>query len=332
MVAIASAKERWAVLALFGGATGIGFAPICVRLSETGPTATAFFRLLLALPFIWAWMAVAARGSKVAQPRQPRRTREFAGFVLAGLLFTADLSIWHWSLRFTTVTNSTLLTNLAPLLVTGGAWLFLHERITGQFLVGMILATVGAGILVGNSYSVSSRHLLGDILSVLAMVFYAGYLVALKHLRRSFSTPVIMAWAGLVSCAGFGLVAWLSGDVMWPATAHGWLVLAALALGSHLGGQTLIAYGFGHLPASFSSVTLLWQPVVAAAAAWLLLGEPLHWRQGLGGAVVLLGIALASGWRRGEGGKGKAASGGGKAESGKRKAETGTGRGTRKPG
>jgi len=48
------------------------------------------------------------------------------------------------------------------------------------------------------------------------------------------------------------------------------------------------------LPASFSSVSLLLQPVVAAAVAWLVLNEPLSFLQALGGLVVLAGIALAS--------------------------------------
>ena len=104
-----------------------------------------------------------------------------------------------------------------------------------------------------------------------------------------------MAWSGLASCAGFGTVAWLSGDVMVANTSKGWFVLLALALISHAGGQTLIAYGFGHLPASFSAVSLLWQPVVAAFVAWLVLDEKLTWMQGVGAMIVLAGIAAASG-------------------------------------
>jgi drug/metabolite transporter (DMT)-like permease len=282
---------RWGVAALLGGATGIGFAPIFVRLSQTGPTATAFYRLLFALPLLWLWLGLEqARRPELARPS----TRaDFLWLGLAGLLFTADLSIWHWSLQFTTVTNSTLITNVAPLFVTLGARLFLGEQITLGFVWGMILAVAGAALLAGSSYSLSSRLLLGDSLSAVAALFYAGYLLMLKRLRRSFPAPVIMAWAGLVSCAGFGIVAWLSGDVMLASTARGWWVLLGLALVSHVGGQTLIAFGFGHLPASFSSVSLLWQPVVAAAAAWMLLQEPVRWVQGLGALVVLLGIALA---------------------------------------
>jgi drug/metabolite transporter (DMT)-like permease len=262
-------------------------------LSETGPTATAFFRILFALPLLWLWAAWDRRSNPVS--RRPTRRKDFLMLALAGLLFTGDLSIWHWSLQFTSVTNSTLLTNITPIFVTVGAWWLFGDRITPGFLMGMALAIGGGAMLVGSSVSLGSRHLLGDALSLVAAVFYAGYLLALKHLRRSFSTATIMAWSSLASGTGFGLVAWLSGDRMWATTTGGWLVLLALALISHVGGQALIAYGFGHLPASFSSVSLLWQPVVAAAVAWLVLGEPLGWLQGFGAAVVLSGIALASG-------------------------------------
>jgi len=297
-------RTRLGFLALLGGATGIGFAPVLVRWSETGPTATAFYRLLFALPLLWLWAKLDRRANPHAP--QPAGRGDFLRLAVAGLLFAADLSIWHWSLQFTTVTNSTLLANSAPIFVTLGARFLFGDRITASFICGMTVALLGAVMLAGTSFSLSSKHLLGDALSILAAVFYAGYLLAVKRLRKNFSTPTIMAWAGLSSCAAFGLVAWVSGDKMWAATQRGWWVLLTLALVSHVGGQTLITYGFGHLPASFSSVTLLWQPVVAAATAWVLLGEQLKSLQALGAMVVLAGIAAAGGaLSRGAPGNGK---------------------------
>lgn len=297
-------RARLGFLALIGGATGIGFAPVLVRMSETGPTATAFFRLLFALPLIWIWATWDRRQHPTT--RQPATRKDFLMLGMGGLLFAADLSIWHWSLQFTTVTNSTLLTNVAPIFVTIGARILFGDRIKFSFVIGMVLAIGGAVMLVKSSAAIetgaaatgtffSSKHLLGDVLSIVAAFFYAGYLLAVKHLRKTFSTPTIMAWSGLASCAGFGVVALLSGDKMLATSSKGWIVLLALAVISHAGGQTLIAYGFGHLPASFSSVSLLWQPVVAAVVAWLVLDEKLTWLQGVGALVVLSGIAVASG-------------------------------------
>ena len=103
----------------------------------------------------------------------------------------------------------------------------------------------------------------------------------------------VMAWSGLFSCPCFFVVAVLSGDTLVPANVQGWTILVALALMSHIGGQTLIAYALGRLPASFSSITLLLQPVVAALLAWPILGEPVTIRQVIGGVIILAGIALA---------------------------------------
>ena len=82
-------------------------------------------------------------------------------------------------------------------------------------------------------------------------------------------------------------------DHFLPSGVAGWLVLAGLALIPQIAGQSLITFGFAHLPASFSSVTLLLQPVLAAVYAWLLLGEGMGTVQIAGGLVVLAGIYLA---------------------------------------
>ena len=275
-----------------GGATGIGFAPILVRLSQVGPSATAAFRILLALPLLWG--LVKLEQGKNPRAVQPCSRRDFGMLAVAGLFFTADLSIWHWSLQFTSVANSTLLTNFAPIFVTLGARVLLGEKISGLFVAGLVLAIGGAIMLVWESFSLSSRNLFGDVLALLGAVFYGGYLLSVKFLRRSFSTVTIMAWSGLVSCPALFMVAILSGEKLMALDAHGWEVLLALALLSHFGGQTLIAYALGHLPASFSALSLLWQPVMAALLAWPVLKEPISPLQAIGGVVVLIGIGLAS--------------------------------------
>ncbi len=287
-----SPQTRFAFGALLAGAAGIGFAPVLVRLSEVGPSATAFFRILFALPLLWVWLGI--EREKSPSSRTPVNRSDYLWLGSAGLFFSGDLAVWHWSLQFTSVANSTLLTNFAPIFVTLGARFLFAEKISRVFVIGMLLALGGAVLLVGASFNLNVRHLLGDVLAIGTALFYAGYLLAVKHLRHSFSSATIMAWSGLVSCPALLLIAVCSGENLLAATAGGWWVLIGLALISHVGGQTLIAYAFGHLPASISSVSLLLQPVVAAAVAWLVLHEPLSFPQGVGGLVVLAGITLAS--------------------------------------
>jgi len=102
-----------------------------------------------------------------------------------------------------------------------------------------------------------------------------------------------MTWSGVVSAVVLLPVALLSGEELLVTSAYGWAILLGLALLSHAGGQSLIAYALAHLPAAFSSVGLLLQPVTAALLAWLLLGEPVSVWQAAGGIVILYGIFLA---------------------------------------
>jgi drug/metabolite transporter (DMT)-like permease len=88
-------------------------------------------------------------------------------------------------------------------------------------------------------------------------------------------------------------MAWSLQERLLPGSAQGWLVLLGLAFTAQILGQGLITYGFAHLPAGYSSLTLLLQPLVAAASAWMLLSERLSASQAVGGCILLTGIFLA---------------------------------------
>jgi drug/metabolite transporter (DMT)-like permease len=284
------------VLALLGGAAAIAFAPILVRISEVGPLATAFWRLLLAWPLLLFWDALDRRRRPAV--RQPQTPADYLSLAAAGLFFAGDLSIWHWSLRFTPVANATLLVNYAPIWVTLGGWWLFRERIEKMFLAGLLLALCGATLIVGASFQIRPEQVWGDFLALTASVSYAGYLLAVTRLRRDFSTAAIMSWSTAGCTVILFLITLLTREAFFPFTLSGWLILAGLALVSHIAGQGLITYALAHLPAAFSSVTLLLQPVLAALFAWALLGERIGPWQLLGGLLVLAGIFLARRSRR----------------------------------
>lgn len=279
------------IAALFAGAVAIAFAPIFVRLSPVGPSATAFWRILLALPPLWVWMGM--RRERLGPKRSPSSISDYFHLGLAGLFFAGDLSIWHWSIKLTSVANATLLVNFAPVFVTLGSWLIFGQRVRLIFLFGMGLALLGMTLIAGHSFQVSLHHFLGDTLSFTAALFYAGYLLSVKSLRERFSTATLMAWSGLVTAAALLPITLLSGESLSVHNFQGWILLIGLALISQVAGQSLIAFALAHLQASFSSVVLLVQPVTAALLAWLLLQEALGVWQAFGGLVVLFGILVA---------------------------------------
>jgi drug/metabolite transporter (DMT)-like permease len=275
-----------ALAALLVGATCIALSPIFVRLADVSPTASAFWRVALAAPVLWSLAALAppVGGARASRPL----------LLAAGFAFAGDLAFWHWSIRFTSVANSTLLANLAAPFVTLALWLFWRQRPSAMFALGLGAAIAGVAMLVRTSLSFSATALLGDALGVVTAVFYAGYILALKELRDAGArTLELMAVTSTVTALFLLPVVLASGEALWPQSAHGWLTLAGLAWISHCAGQGLIAYSLAHLPAAFSSVSLLFQPVMAAVFGWVLLGEPLVPLQIAGGLIVLAGIYLA---------------------------------------
>ena len=277
-----------ATLALLAGAVAIAASPLFVKVSEAGPVATAFWRVALALPLLWAWSAIGHRQDHAASFAANRRL-----MIWTGLLFAGDLAVWHWSIVLTSVANATLLANLAPIFVTLTVWLLYRRRPGGRFLAGMAVALGGTAALLGGDFRLSGSALAGDCLGVITAMFYGGYQLAVTRLRASASTASIMAWSGLITACVLLPLALLSGEPILPVTTAGWLKLIGLALISQAAGQSLIAYAMAHLPATFSSVGLLLQPVVAALFAWLLLGEALGGAAIAGGVAVLAGIAMA---------------------------------------
>lgn len=283
---------RAAFAALLAGAFIIGFSGIMVRLSPVGPGATGFYRVGIALPVFLVAMWFEPPARRVRRPRvYPAWT-----ILLPGAFFGVDTAFWHWSIQFTTVGNATLLANLAPVFVAFIAWRFFRERINAVFVAGLVLGLLGVTLLMGLSMQLSARNLLGDALAVFTAFWYAGYQLSMNRLRRQYSTITLMAWNCVVATGVLFVVAVAGRESFtWSHVSlwRGLLPLLTLSLVCHSCGQGLIVYGLRKLPAPFSSVSLLVQPLVAAAAAWVWLGESLSTWQLLGVGVVLCGIYLA---------------------------------------
>jgi len=279
--------RRLALPAVLAGGIAIGFSPIFVRLSELGPVATGFYRMFLALPLLWLWMRLETRRAAGKRPV------EWLAVALPGALFAGDILFWHWSITYTTVANATLLANFAPVVVTLGAWLFLRERITAMFLLGMALAMGGAALLVNASVALGSRYVLGDMLGLITACFFGSYVIAVARVRDRMAASTLMLYSSAVTALLLLVATVISGENLLPASASGWSVLVALAWVSQATGQGLIAYALGHLPASFSALAILIEPLTAAILGWAWLGEALSVLQAIGGGIVLAGIIVA---------------------------------------
>ncbi len=279
-----SVQRTSAFIALLVGGIALGFGPILVRVSDVGPEASAFWRLTLAAPLLWWWALARHRRETLSAIVRPRVA------LLAGLFFAVDLGLWHWSILHTSVANSTLLSNFAPIFVTLGGWLLFRQRVSRWFLFGMIVALGGAMLLAVPDLNGADVQLVGDAMALAAAVFYAGYMLAIKRARAATSTLVLMALTTSVSALTLLPAALISPQPMIPGDAQAWTIVFALAIVAQLLGQGLITYAFAHLSATLSSVSLLIQPVVAAVLAWIFFSEALSFWQFVGAGLVMTGI------------------------------------------
>ncbi|HSG17122.1 MAG TPA: DMT family transporter, partial [Anaerolineae bacterium] len=276
-----------AFVALSVGVISIGFAAIFIVQAGAPGTVSAFYRMavgavLIALPFASRVRrqdkALPATGVKLA--------------LLGGLLFAVDVALWATGITISGATNPTLMANTAPLWVGLGAMLFFGERPRGLFWLGLVIAMVGAAVVLGAAAFRASEFGLGTLFGLLAAVFYGAYYLVTQRGRVHLST-LSYFWISTATAAIILLLFnLLTGRPITGYEARTYVYFLALGLVAQTMGWLTINYAQGYLPASIVAPTLLIQPVVTAIFAVVLLGEQLAAWQIVGGFLVLLGVYL----------------------------------------
>ena len=279
-----------ALVAVIVANAALAFGPLFVRLADTGPVAAAFWRMALAVPMLAA-IALVTRKPGAAAPSR----RVWLFVALAGVAFAADLGTWHLGILHTTMANATLLGNSATFLFP--LWGFLVARAwpTRMQGVALLLAAVGATLLMGRSYQLDPRHLAGDLLCIVAGVLYALYFILMSDVRRALAPWPALALSSLASLLPLLGYALVLGERVMP---QHWTPLLALALVCQLLGQGCMIYALGRLPPLVIGLALLIQPTVAAAIGWVHFGEALSAPDFVGIAMIAAALVLVRDTRR----------------------------------
>jgi drug/metabolite transporter (DMT)-like permease len=272
---------RYGIAALLVANAMLALGPMFVRMADVGPISSAFWRMALALPLI--------AGMALVGPKSSGRMTPVLILIIAasGMLFAADLASWHVGILQTKMANATLLGNSATFIFPIYGFVVARLWPTRRQGLALLLALVGASVLMGRSAELSRANLIGDLLSLLAGVFYAAYFVAIARARETLSPLPLLAASTLASALPLLLFAYALGEQIMPAN---WTPLIALALCSQVIGQGLMVYALGRMSPLVIGLTLLTQPVVAALVGWLIFSETLGALDLVG--AVLVGLAL----------------------------------------
>lgn len=274
----ATSPPRLALVALLVANVALAFGPWFVRVADTGPVASGFWRIALAAPLL-AGLALVGGARPTGLPRG------IVGLIaLGGVAFAADLASWHVGILHTKLANATLLGNSAILMFP--IWGFIAARAwpTRGESQALLLAAAGAALLLGRSYQLDPRQLVGDLLCLTAGVLYTVYFIAMTRVRESMAPLSSLALSTVASILPLLLAALLMGERVWPGD---WTPLIALALVSQVLGQGCMIYALGHLSPLVIGIGLLIQPLVTGTIGWIVYGERL-------GALDLLGAAMVA--------------------------------------
>lgn len=271
------------LLALVASNILLAFGPLFVRLADTGPVASAFWRISLAVPILFA--LAAWRGQKWAG----ELPRLWPILLLSGVAFAADLASWHLGILKTFMANATLFGNSTTLFFPVWGFLVMRAWPSRAQAGALAMAMVGAGLLLGRSAQLSADNILGDLLCLLAGLLYTVYFILMARVRERLDAVPALALSSLMSAAPLLIFALLLGERIWPGD---WTPLIALALCSQVLGQSLIIYALHHVSPLVVGIALLTQPVVAGATGWLLFGERLGLLDLVGALLVAAALVL----------------------------------------
>ncbi|MGL4495072.1 MAG: DMT family transporter [Beijerinckiaceae bacterium] len=216
---------------------------------------------------------------------------------LALLGFTAFNALMYVAAHSTTAINIGIIQGAIPVFVLLGARLLFGTAVTpmqalgvGVTMAGVIVIATKGDLGVLKTLAFNS----GDVLMLVAGVFYAIYTLALRN-RPPLPPMVFFTALALAACFwSLGLVTWeiRNGTAIWPG-AKGWAILAFVTLGPSLFAQLFFMRGVELIGPGRAGIFVNLVPVFAAILAVLILGEIFAWYHAAALALVLGGIALA---------------------------------------
>ena len=277
-------RGRHAFAAVIVANLFLAVGPWMVREADVGPVASGFWRLALAVPFL-AGLALWSGGRAGFRAPWPL----VAALGLAGLLFAADLAAWHEGIVRTKLANATLFGNMSSFLFAGYGFVVARSLPPPLQTGALALAALGASLLLGGSYELSPRHFTGDLLAILAAIFYGLYLMVVDQARRTMAPLPVLAVATAAGAAPLLVLALALGEQVLPGD---WTPVLLLSLGSQVIGQGLLVYAIGHLSPVVVGIGLLTQPVAASALGWIVYREGFGLADALGALLIAAAMVL----------------------------------------
>ncbi len=265
--------------------TGLLFVGVTAVVKHLGdavpPAQAAFLRYVLGLVFL---VPLIGRLIRVRLNR-----RQVGLFALRGAAHTGAVILWFFAMTQIPIAEVTAMNYLSPVYVTLGAALFLGERLQMRRILAVIVALIGALIILRPGMrEIEMGHI---AMLFTAILFAAGYLIA-KQMSSQIEASVIVAMLSITVTIGLAPFAW----AVWvpvDGIALAWLFLVAcLATAGH----TTMTLAFAAAPVSVTQPVTFLQLIWATLLGAFVFAEAMDLWVLIGGGVIMGSVSVLA-WR-----------------------------------
>ncbi len=269
------------VLAVVGVVVSFSLSSTLVKSAESPGVLVAFWRLVT-VSVVWnAYLWSTGRRVTMRHVRQA---------FIPGVFFGVNLAVFFVGATHNSVANAALIGSLSPfLIVPFGAWLF-AEYFNPRALLFALMAFGGTVMVLLNAPPNGDASMRGNVLGVLAMLLWVGYVVTTRKFRRDMDVATFMATVSPIAAVSVLPLALANGDVF-GMSGRGWAYTLLLTFLTGVAAHGLLVYAQKTIQIGTIGIAQVIQPALAVVWSFLLLGETVRHAQVVGIGIVMVGLA-----------------------------------------
>jgi drug/metabolite transporter (DMT)-like permease len=230
---------------------------------------------------------------------KPVITKEFfwTSFLVGFVGYGISLGFQFVGTKLSTASNGSLVTSATPAFVLLFAPFLLGEKSTPRRIIALVISTLGVLAVIDPRNAELSPSLFWGNMSLLAAALtWALYSVLVRKVSKSMdllTSSTIMLLGGLPSSIALGIweINTQGIGTITPGIIGGLLFLGIISTAIAM---FLWNYAFAELPAAVASLTFFAQPVVGTLLGWFFLAEKITPLFLAGGALISVGILIAT--------------------------------------
>ena len=273
---------------MLGGVLCFSSSSSLVKWAGVSGAAIAFWRLFLTA-VLW-WVVLALRRARRGAGPPPAAV--WKQMIPVGLCFGLNITVFFSAIPHTSIAHAEFITALSPLLLVPAGAVFFGERPDNRALLWGLVTLAGLAIVLFAGGDQGGATVGGDLLILVVVLFWAGYLLIGRQARATVGLVDFMAVTmnlAFVVAAPVTLV--IASDDILHMTARGWLVAGILCVLTGMLAHGLIASAQRDVDVGTISILQVCQPALAVAWAYVILGESIALVQVPGMLLVLIGLA-----------------------------------------